>query len=267
MMTTFKGLEIVKDLATHVKPSAQNNWLGNGFGYGNPADYITVHQTGNKSKGANEEMHSNHQKNIVNGKSWHITVGAKKAIQNFDFGWQCYHAGDGNGKGNTASIGIEICINQDDDYITQVTNGAKTVAWVMKQKNISINNVKRHFDWSGKNCPEQIIAGQSGIDWNKFKQMVLEFYNDTPVENEERSYDEKGVFYPNETIIVRDQPSTKGKIIARYYKGGKVKYHKVHIKNGYVWLQYNRFNGKQGFIPCREWKGKNKYGKLWGRIE
>lgn len=62
MMTTFKGLEIVKDLATHIKPSAQNNCLGNGFGYGNPADYITVHQTGNKSKGANEDMHSRYQK-------------------------------------------------------------------------------------------------------------------------------------------------------------------------------------------------------------
>lgn len=78
-------------------------------------------------------------------------------------------------------------------------------------------------------------------------------------------YAEKGVFYPDSTIIVRNQPTTAASIIARYYKGEKVAYHTVHKGNGYVWLEYLRSNGKSGFIPCREFKG-GKYGPLWGRI-
>lgn len=82
----------------------------------------------------------------------------------------------------------------------------------------------------------------------------------------ERKYKESGTFYMNDTIIVRDQPSTNGKIIARYYKGENVKYHTVHLGNGYVWLEYNRSNGGRGFIPCRTYSS-GKYGALWGTIK
>src|SRR5699024_2247024 len=68
-----------------------------------------------------------------------------------------------------------------------------------------------------------------------------------------KKYAEEGVFYPNETIIVRDAPSTKANIVTRYYKGENLTYHTVHIGNGYVWLEYLRNNGKSGFIPIREY--------------
>ena len=79
-------------------------------------------------------------------------------------------------------------------------------------------------------------------------------------------YPEKGTFYPNTTIKVRNSPSTKATLIARYYNGEHVPYHTVHKVNGYVWLQYDRSNGGQGYIPCREYKN-GKYGKLWGTIK
>lgn len=78
-------------------------------------------------------------------------------------------------------------------------------------------------------------------------------------------YPEKGTFYPNTTIKVRNSPSTKATLIARYYNGEHVPYHTVHKVNGYVWLQYDRSNGGQGYIPCREYKG-GVYGPLWGHI-
>lgn len=81
-----------------------------------------------------------------------------------------------------------------------------------------------------------------------------------------KKYAEKGVFYPNETIIVRDAPTTKANIVARYHKGENLTYHTVHIGNGYVWLEYLRNNGKSGFIPIREYKN-GKYGKVWGIIK
>ena len=79
-------------------------------------------------------------------------------------------------------------------------------------------------------------------------------------------YKENGTFYPSETIIVRDRPSTQGNVIARYYKGEKLDYHTVYIGNGYVWLEYLRNNGKSGYIPIREYKN-GKYGKIWGKVK
>ena len=81
-----------------------------------------------------------------------------------------------------------------------------------------------------------------------------------------KKYAEKGVFYPKETIIVRDAPTTKASIVARYYKGENLTYHTVHIGNGYVWLEYLRNNGKSAFIPIREYKN-GKFDKLWGTIK
>ena len=81
-----------------------------------------------------------------------------------------------------------------------------------------------------------------------------------------KKYAEKGVFYPNETIIVRDAPTTKASIVTRYYRGEDLEYHTVHIGNGYVWLQYDRKNGGQGYIPIREYKN-GKFDKLWGTIK
>ena len=81
-----------------------------------------------------------------------------------------------------------------------------------------------------------------------------------------KKYAENGVFYPNETIIVRDAPTTKAKIVTRYFKGENLTYHTVHIGNGYVWLEYLRNNGKSAFIPIREYKN-GKFDKLWGTIK
>ena len=81
-----------------------------------------------------------------------------------------------------------------------------------------------------------------------------------------KKYAERGVFYPNETIIVRGAPTTKANIVTRYFKGENLTYHTVHIGNGYVWLEYLRNNGKSGFIPIREYKN-GKFDKLWGTIK
>ena len=80
------------------------------------------------------------------------------------------------------------------------------------------------------------------------------------------TYKESATFYPNDTVIVRSAPSTSATIVARYYKGEHVKYHTVHLKNGYVWLQYTRGNGQQAYIPCRTYSN-GKYGPLWGTIK
>ncbi len=42
----------------------------------------------------------------------------------------------------------------------------------MDKYNLSINDVKQHYNWSGKNCPAQIRANKDGISWSDFLNMV-----------------------------------------------------------------------------------------------
>lgn len=141
------------------------------FGTGNPKKFITVHQTGNPSRGANAQTHANLQSRGFSA-SWHWQVDDKEAIQSFDHTWRLFHAGDGRGKGNMESIGIESCINSDGDYVKAVKNTAKLVAKIMKDEGIPISRVVQHNYWSGKNCPAQIRAGQAGVNWNQFIRLV-----------------------------------------------------------------------------------------------
>ena len=146
-----------------------------------------------------------------------------------------------------------------------------------------------------KQLAEEVIKGihgsgaerkaKLGNRYDAVQKLVNEMLNPKPVPKPKpvdkpkpivvKSWKEHGFFYtdprPDSLIYVRNQPSLKGKIVAEYYIYGvnesdPVEYHTVHINDGYVWLQYDRANGQQAYIPCRTYKD-GKYGPLWGRIE
>ena len=147
----------------------------------------------------------------------------------------------------------------------------------------SMETIVLHHDVSrtGTSCPKRSMQTHGGsypevrkyfikqvayyMSLGKTVKDMVNALNNTK-SNVMKIYKENGTFYPSETIIVRDRPSTQGNIIARYYKGEDLDYHTVHIGNGYVWLQYDRDNGGQGYIPIREYKN-GKYGKIWGKVK
>lgn len=143
----------------------------NHYGLGNQKRYITIHDTGNQSKGANAEMHARY---IENGSkaTWHYTVDDKQAIQHFSHDTQCWHAGDNRGSGNLHSIGIEICVNQDGNYKKAIENAVKLVQKLMKDLSIPSDHIVQHNHWSGKDCPRQLRNGKDGITWNDFLNKV-----------------------------------------------------------------------------------------------
>lgn len=148
------------------------------YGYGNPKRYITVHQTGNTSVGANAQMHANLQSNLnPRQASWQYQVDDKEVIQSFEDDVKCWAATDGRGPGNTESIQVEICVNRDGDYKKAVENGAKLVKHLMDKYDIPIKNVVQHNRWYAKNCPAQIRAGKDGITWGVFLRMVEDSAN------------------------------------------------------------------------------------------
>ena len=122
---------------------------------------LTVHQTGNTSKGANAEMHARLQENgNSRSASWHIQSDDKEIIQSFPFTAQTFHAGDGTGNGNRHSISWEICINSDGNYLKSLELAAEGIAQVLKQENLTVADLRQHYDWSKKNYHVKFRAGK-----------------------------------------------------------------------------------------------------------
>lgn len=145
----------------------------NKLGRSNKRTYITIHETANTSKGANAQAHANLQSN-GNSRSaaWHWQVDDKQAIQSFTHDFSLYHCGDGGGSGNRNSIGIEICVNSDGDYVQAVKNAAALTRKIMAEENIPLSRVVQHNHWSGKNCPTGLRQGREGLNWHKFISLV-----------------------------------------------------------------------------------------------
>lgn len=145
------------------------------YGKNNKKLFVTVHDTGNREVGADAQAHANLQSNgNSRDASWHWQVDDKMAIQSFDHSFELWHAGDHStgGKGGRTSIAVEICVNSDGDYVKAVENAAKLVRHILKEENLTVNDVVQHNLWSGKNCPAQIRRGYKGITWEKFIDMV-----------------------------------------------------------------------------------------------
>ncbi len=137
----------------------------------NARKYITIHETANTGRGADAQAHAKLQSNgNSRSASWHWQVDDKEAIQSFPHTVRCWHAG--NTKGNSETIGVEICVNSDGDYTKAVANATELVAKIMKDEGIPLANVVQHNYWSGKNCPTNLRSGAKGINWAEFKRMV-----------------------------------------------------------------------------------------------
>lgn len=133
--------------------------------------FITIHETGNPNKGADAQAHANLQsRGNSREASWHYQVDDKVVIQSFPHDVRCWHTR--SSKGNSGSIGIEICVNSDGDFKKAVANAAELVKKIMKDEGIPLSNVVQHNYWSGKNCPTNLRNGAKGIGWSQFKSMV-----------------------------------------------------------------------------------------------
>ena len=148
--------------------------------------YIVIHDTGNKNKGANAEAHFNYFNNGDRQASADFFVDDKQILQVNDYNtYYTWHCGDGKGKNgitNANSIGIEICVNSDGTYDIAFQNAVALTKQLMTELNIPIDRVVRHYDASGKNCPASMSANNWAL-WNTFKAQLkqksnIPWYND-----------------------------------------------------------------------------------------
>ena len=86
-----------------------------------------------------------------------------------------YHAGK---NANYSSIGIEVCHPTVDGKFNKATYDSlvKLVSWLCDKYGISKDNVIRHYDVNGKDCP-RYYAGEPGSDgyrrWEAFKDDLI----------------------------------------------------------------------------------------------
>jgi len=151
--------------------------------------YIVIHYTANYKKGANAVANRNYFNTVKTGDnvSSHYIVDDKQIIQCLKDLHVGYHVGakqyttfgqnmrEGTmNSPNKYTLGVEMCVNSDCDFDKMYQNTVDLVVYLLKKYNLTVDNLCRHFDITGKQCPLFMIENK---DWNKFKDMVNKILN------------------------------------------------------------------------------------------
>lgn len=138
-------------------------------------EYITIHSTGNPRSTAKNERGWLTNPSNTRQASFHIAVDEKEAIECIPLSEVTWHAGDGrNGTGNRKTISIEICESGNREKTLE--NAVELTAKLLYERGWGIDKLRRHFDWSGKNCP-RILNYNNWKGWTKFKNDVQKELN------------------------------------------------------------------------------------------
>lgn len=139
--------------------------------------YIVIHYVG-ATGGA--EDNCKYFYSTYRGVSAHYFVGHKgeiwQCVDDADVAWHCGTTGKYKHKScrNSNSLGIEMCCRKDAKgnwYFEEATVKAtvELIQYLMKKYNIKIENVIRHYDVTGKKCPEPYV---NETKWLNFKNMI-----------------------------------------------------------------------------------------------
>ena len=144
----------------------------------NRIKYIVVHFTANN--GDTAYGNTNYFKSY-RGASAHYFVdenGIYQSVEDKNIAWHC---GAKKYKHSTCrnsnSLGVELCSRKDSKgnfYFMDKTvdNAVELIKMLMAKYNVPIANVIRHYDVTGKNCPEPFVKNIEA--WQNFKNRLEE---------------------------------------------------------------------------------------------
>ena len=208
---------------------------------------IAIHNTSNNASAENEVKYMINNNNQV---SYHVAVDEKHVIQAIPFNRNAWASGDGaNGEGNRKYIHIEICRSTGDlaTFKKCEENCAKYVAHLLKQYGWTIKNVKRHYDFSGKNCPHMTMQ----LGWQRFLDMVQKELDklNKPATTTKPTETVTKVQQVNEkhtvlqTLNIRQTPSWSGKVLGQVHK------HEVYTIVEIYSNGFGKLKSGAGYIP------------------
>ena len=143
--------------------------------------YIVIHYVGAVSSALNNAKYF---KSTYRGASAHYFVDEKeiyRVVEDKNIAWHCGANTYRHSKcRNTNSIGIEMCCYKNNGTLDVsdkvVERTIELVKELMAEYNIPVENVLRHYDVTGKNCPAPMVSDVTR--WNDFKSRLI---NDTVV--------------------------------------------------------------------------------------
>ena len=228
---------------------------------------ICIHNTANDAPAINERNYMARGDN-QNEVSFHIAIDDKEAIQCIPFNRNAWHAGDGgSGQGNRNYIAVEICYSKSggDRFIKAEQRAAKEVAALLKEYGWSINNVKKHQDFSNKYCPHRTLD----MGWQRFLNMIQAEFNalnkpsnsnfplPLKMKSDAMSYDGEVKIFNKGDLLTADAENQWAYAIEL---GGK----RCWVEKANVELlgptdeRYQRFRLKVIEYPCRVWEKEIK---------
>jgi N-acetylmuramoyl-L-alanine amidase len=132
--------------------------------------YIVIHYVGAVNTAQNN---GNYFKNVNRQASAHYFIDENDCVQVVEDKDVAWHSGKYDM--NLKSIGIEMCCkNNGQWYFEQATvdNTIELVKELMVKYNIPVENVIRHYDVTGKICPEPYVRDVQA--WNNFKNRLVQ---------------------------------------------------------------------------------------------
>lgn len=151
-------------------------------------EYIVIHYVGAVSTAKNNGTYF---KNTYRSASAHYFVDENDCVQvveDKNISWHCGTMGAYKHFEcrNTNSIGIEMCCKNNGNWYFEeatINNTIELVKELMQKYNIPVENVIRHYDVTGKICPEPYVRNE--IDWNIFKSSLVNNVVDKELSEEE----------------------------------------------------------------------------------
>lgn len=173
-------------------------------------EYIFIHYVGALG---DAKANTDYYKNNYVGASADFWVGHTGDIwQGNDYRNYYSWAVGGSGSGayinrafNSNSVSIEMCVKKrstktmsatDRDWYFEnatVESTAKLTAYLMKELDINIDHVIRHYDRTGKICPNPFVYDNGATTWKQFKEKVSKYYSEEYKKKLTKSSDFKGL--------------------------------------------------------------------------
>lgn len=147
---------------------------------------IVIHGTANTDVGADAQANRNYfNNNRKRHASAHFVVDEKEIVQCIPENEIAYHVGDEprvknipfrmeilmgqRGNPNDYLLGIEMCVNKDGNWVQTYQNTIQLVSRLMDLHQLSLNQLYRHIDITGKKCPMMFLQPWN---WQLFKYHV-----------------------------------------------------------------------------------------------
>lgn len=208
---------------------------------------ICVHNTANDASAKNEISYMKSNNNEV---SFHIAIDDVEAIQAIPFNRNAWAAGDGgSGNGNRNYIHIEICYSKSGGtrFNQAEDRAAKEIAALLKQFGWTIDNVKKHQDFSGKYCPHRTLD----LGWQRFLNKIKP-YLDTSSNQSNSGPVASNTFKVGDKVTVSKSAThyATGQAMASFVKGSTYTVQEVKsdrcLLSGIVSWVYNKDLSKVG---------------------